>query len=81
VKASLPWLIITKGRRTGAASGGRNRVARNGTVKQLDVVKGDAVLARAAADGVRKWKFRPTVVDGKTVEVESEIQVQFTLLP
>jgi len=56
-------------------------VARNGTVKQLDVVKGDAVLARAAADGVRKWKFRPTVVDGKTVEVESEIQVQFTLLP
>jgi TonB family protein len=56
-------------------------VARNGTVKQLDVVQGDRVLARAAVEGVRKWKFRPTVVDGKTVEVESEIQVDFTLLP
>lgn len=56
-------------------------VARNGTVKQLDVVKGEPLLARAAVEGVRKWKFEPTVMDGKTVEVESEIQVQFTLLP
>ena len=56
-------------------------VARNGTVKQLDVVQGDPLLARAAVEGVGKWKFQPTVMDGKTVELESEIQVQFTLLP
>ena len=56
-------------------------VARNGTVKQLHVIEGDPVLAKAALEGVRRWKFRPTVVDGKSVEVESEIKVQFTLLP
>lgn len=56
-------------------------VARNGSLKQVDVVKGEPVLAQAAAEGVRRWKFQPTVVDGKTVEVDSEIEVQFTLVP
>jgi len=56
-------------------------VARDGSVKHLRAVSGDPILAKAAVDGVRKWKFEPTVVDGKAVEVESEVKIDFTLSP
>ena len=56
-------------------------VGRTGSVKRLDVVKGDPALAQAAAEAVRKWKFEPTFRGGRSVEVESEIRVDFTLLP
>ena len=56
-------------------------VARDGSVKKLKVVSGDPILAKAAAEGVKRWKFEPTTVDGKTVEVESDVQIGFRLDP
>lgn len=56
-------------------------VARDGSVKKLKVVSGEPVLAKAAAEAVSKWKFQPTVADGKAVEVESDVRVGFKLYP
>jgi len=54
-------------------------VAKDGSVKTLNVVSGDAQLAEAALEAVRQWKYDPITVEGKTVEVMVDIDVNFTL--
>lgn len=56
-------------------------VAKDGSVKRLDVVSGDPLLAKSSADTVRKWKFERTLVDGKSVEVETSVEISFKLYP
>jgi TonB family protein len=55
-------------------------VNRSGSLKSLDVVAGDPILAKAAMEGVRKWKFEPTYVNGKAVEVDSVVEINFQLV-
>ena len=43
-------------------------VGRDGSVRRLKVLSGEPILAKAAVEGVRKWKFEPTILDRKTVE-------------
>lgn len=54
-------------------------IATDGSVQQVQVVLGDPILARAAMDAVRQWKFEPTLLNGQAVEVDSEIEVNFQL--
>jgi len=54
-------------------------VARNGAVKSVKTVAGDKQLAKAASAAVREWRYQPTVLNGKPIEVETEVDVQFTL--
>jgi periplasmic protein TonB len=54
-------------------------VARDGTVQQIRVVSGPALLVEAALDAVRQWVYRPTMLSGKPVEVIAPIDVIFTL--
>jgi protein TonB len=43
------------------------------------VLSGDPLLAAAAIDAVRQWKYETTLLNGDPVEVVTEIQVNFTL--
>jgi protein TonB len=54
-------------------------VATDGTVQQIRVVSGPALLVEAALDAVRQWVYRPTMLSGKPVEVIAPIDVIFTL--
>jgi protein TonB len=54
-------------------------VARDGSVAKADVISGHALLTRAAADAVKQWKYRPTVVNGQPVEVVTTVRIAFTL--
>jgi periplasmic protein TonB len=54
-------------------------IAKDGTVKDLNLVSGSPMLAQAAISAVRHWRYEPTLLDGVPVEVETEIDVQFTL--
>jgi TonB family protein len=56
-------------------------VAKGGSVKKLNVISGDPLLAKAASDAVWHWKYKPTLVNGKPVEVESVVEISFTLEP
>ena len=38
-------------------------------------------LARAAVEAVSQWRYQPTLLNGDPVEVDTTIQVKFTLLP
>jgi protein TonB len=41
----------------------------------------DPELARAAVEAVSKWRYRPTLLNGQPIEVDTTIMVNFKLLP
>jgi TonB family protein len=55
------------------------RIDRDGHVSEATVISGDPLLASAAIDAVKQWLYRPTLVNGNRVEVETEVDVNFTL--
>ncbi len=52
-------------------------ISKEGNVTNLHVLKGDAVLARAALDAVRQWRYKPYYLDGEPVEMQTQITVTF----
>lgn len=54
-------------------------IGTDGTVRNLDVLSGNPILARAALAAVRQWRYRPTLLNGTPVEVETYITVNFVL--
>lgn len=51
----------------------------DGRMKELRVVSGHPLLARAALEAVQKWVYKPTRLNGEPVEVEAPITVTFHL--
>lgn len=54
-------------------------IAKDGTVENLSVISGDPLLAASALEAVDRWVYRPTLLNGEPVEVETEIDVNYTL--
>lgn len=54
-------------------------VDETGTVKSVQRTDGPQLLRQAASDAARRWKFRPTVVNGQPVRVLGFINFSFTL--
>jgi TonB family protein len=57
----------------------RATIATDGSVQHLEVKEGDPILAESALKAVKKWTYEPALVDGKPVEVEATIVVNFQL--
>jgi protein TonB len=54
-------------------------ISKQGTIEDLKVVSGPAMLQGAALDAVRTWRYRPYLLNNDPVEVETTINVIFTL--
>jgi protein TonB len=54
-------------------------IARDGSIESLQVQSGHPMLVNAALDAVRRWRYKPTLLGGQPVEVETTITVRFTL--
>jgi periplasmic protein TonB len=54
-------------------------ISRTGTIENLRVVSGPQLLIRAAIDAVTQWRYRPYLLNAEPVEVETTINVDFTL--
>ena len=54
-------------------------IGKDGSVHDVQVESGLPILAQAAIDAVRQWRYRPYVIDGEPVEVDSRITINFTL--
>jgi protein TonB len=54
-------------------------VSELGEVTKVEIVKGNPVLTAAAAQAVKKWKFRPFVENGKAIVVEAPVELEFSL--
>jgi protein TonB len=57
----LLWIVIDK----------------SGNVASIRVEKGRPILVDAAVEAVKRWKYRPYVLNGEPVEAESEIKIKF----
>jgi protein TonB len=54
-------------------------ISTDGTIQSLQVVSGDALFLQSATDAVSQWRYRPTVLNGQPVEIETYITVIYTL--
>ena len=54
-------------------------ISEQGSVENLRVVKGHPLLIRSALEAVRRWRYKPTVLNGVPVEVITRITVRFNL--
>jgi protein TonB len=54
-------------------------IGTDGSVKDVRVENGLPILAQAAIDAVKQWRYKPYMIDGEPVEVDSRITINFTL--
>jgi protein TonB len=54
-------------------------ISDSGTVEDLCVSQGPAMLQQAAVDAVKTWRYKPFELNGQPVEVKTLINVDFTL--
>jgi TonB family protein len=55
------------------------RIDKTGQVSEVKVLKGDPLLADAAAAAVKQWRYKPVEVEGKPVEALATVTVNFVL--
>ena len=54
-------------------------ISQTGDIKDLKVVSGDELLVPSAVKAVKQWKYKPYLLQGRPVEVLTEITVNYTL--
>ncbi|SRR5579871_203222 len=54
-------------------------ISRNGDITAVKVLSGDSRLAHAAVDAVKQWKYKPYLLNGEPVEIQTPITVKFKL--
>lgn len=54
-------------------------IGKDGSVTNVKPLDGDSILARAAMDAVRQWKYKPYLLNGEPVEIQTQITVNFKL--
>jgi protein TonB len=54
-------------------------IGKDGTVKDVRVESGLPILAQAAIDAVKQWRYKPYLIGGEPVEVDSRITINFML--
>jgi len=54
-------------------------ISKTGTVENLHVISGSAMLVNSAIDAVQQWTYKPYLLNGQPVEVETSITVNYTL--
>jgi periplasmic protein TonB len=54
-------------------------ISKQGTIENLQAISGPPMLMKAAVDAVQRWRYRPYLLNGESVEVDTEITVNFVL--
>jgi periplasmic protein TonB len=54
-------------------------IGKDGSIQNLHVVSGHPMLTNAALEAVKEWKYKPYYLNGEPVEVETTINVNFSL--
>ena len=53
-------------------------ISKQGTITAVKVLSGNAMFAKPAADAVKQWKYRPYLLNGEPVEIQTQITISFT---
>jgi periplasmic protein TonB len=55
------------------------QISKTGDIENLQLISGHPMLAPAAIEAVKQWKYKPYLLNGEPVEVDTQVQVNFTL--
>jgi len=59
----------------------RAEISKEGDVTELALVSGHPLLAPAAIEAVKQWKYKPYSLNGQPIAVETQVKVAFELQP
>jgi periplasmic protein TonB len=54
-------------------------ISKDGSIENLRVISGHPMLVPSAIDAVKQWKYKPYILNGEPVEVDTQVTVNFTL--
>jgi TonB family protein len=54
-------------------------ISREGSIQELQIISGPGILATAAREAVKQWRFKPYYQSGQPVETQARITVNFTI--
>jgi protein TonB len=54
-------------------------ISKDGDITKVKLLKGESVLAEAAIEAVKQWKYKPYLLDSQPMEIQTQITVNFTL--
>ena len=54
-------------------------ITKTGGISEVKVLSGDKELARAAIDAVKQWKYKPYLLNGEPVDIQTQITMKFKL--
>ena len=54
-------------------------ISKSGDISHVAVVSGDSQLIRAASDAVKQWKYKPYMLNGQPVEIQTHVTINFKL--
>jgi TonB family protein len=54
-------------------------ISKSGDISAVKILSGDSQLAHAAADAVKQWKYKPYLLNGSPVEIQTQVTVNFKL--
>jgi len=54
-------------------------ISKEGSISNVKVISGDAQLTRAAVDAVKQWKYKPYLLNGEPVEIQTQVTIKFKL--
>ena len=57
----------------------RDLIGTDGTIQSLQIVSGDPMFLRSALDAVQQWHYKPTILNGQPVEIDTYITVVYTM--
>jgi protein TonB len=54
-------------------------VSKEGNISHIKVLSGDAQLTRAASEAVKQWKYKPYLLNGEPVDIQTQVTINFRL--
>lgn len=75
-----PYPLIAKSARISGSVVLKAIIDKEGNIKDLQLVSGHPLLVPAAIDAVKQWRYRPYLLNGQPVEVETTVTVIFAFL-
>jgi len=54
-------------------------ISKSGNISAVKILSGDALLTKAAVDAVKQWKYKPYLLNGEPVEIQTQITMNFKL--
>ena len=84
IKSDIPFVIASNPAAVASAYAAQDKfniaiIGKDGAITSLEVMSGHPLLQQAALDAVRQWRYQPTLLNGEPVDVDTTIDVIFSL--